>query len=97
MPAYDYDVRLINKKYVGGPNNAQRHSYELPTNTYFCSRGYMQCCTINRLSMAIIYTRGEGGLRPPSPLVWVAGATLISSEEVVSSKLLLCSVDLSNY
>ena len=29
------------------------------------------------------YTRGEGGLRPPSPLVWVAGATLISSEEVV--------------
>ena len=31
----------------------------------------------------IVYTRGEGGLRPPSPLVWVAGATLISSEEVV--------------
>ena len=28
-------------------------------------------------------TRGEGGLRPPSPLVRVAGATLISSEEVV--------------
>ena len=31
----------------------------------------------------IYNTRGEGGLWPPSPLVWVAGATLISSEEVV--------------
>ena len=31
----------------------------------------------------IIITRGEGGLRPPSPLVRVAGATLISSEEGV--------------
>ena len=31
----------------------------------------------------IIWTRGEGGQRPPSPLVWVAGATLILSEEVV--------------
>ena len=28
-------------------------------------------------------TRGEGGRRPPSPLVRVAAATLISSEEVV--------------
>ena len=31
----------------------------------------------------IIITRGKGGQRPPSPLVWVVGATLISSEEVV--------------
>ena len=34
----------------------------------------------------IIITRGEGGLWPPSPLVRVAGATLISSEEVVFSE-----------
>ena len=33
-------------------------------------------------------TRGEGGLRPPSPLVWVAGATLISSEAVVFSEFI---------
>ena len=32
-------------------------------------------------------TRGEGGRRPPSPLVRVAGATLISSEEVVFSEI----------
>ena len=40
----------------------------------------------------IIITRGEGGLWPPSPLVRVAGATLISSEEVVFSEFiqLLC-------
>ena len=36
----------------------------------------------------IIITRGEGGLRPPSPLVRVAGATLISSEEVVFSEFI---------
>ena len=38
--------------------------------------------------ICIIYTRGKGGLQPPSPLVRVAGATLISSEEVVSSELI---------
>ena len=38
--------------------------------------------------IAIISTRGEGGLRPPSPLVRVAGATLTSSEEVVFSKFI---------
>ena len=32
--------------------------------------------------------RGEGGRRPPSPLVRVAGATLISSEEVALSKFI---------
>ena len=37
-------------------------------------------------------TRGEGSLRPPSPLVRVVGATLISSEEVVSSELIELSV-----
>ena len=36
-----------------------------------------------RLIIIIMSTRGEGGLRPPSSLVRVAGATLISSEEVV--------------
>ena len=40
------------------------------------------------LCMPIICTRGEGGLRPPSPLVRVAGATLISSEEVVFSEFI---------
>ena len=40
----------------------------------------------------IIYTRGEGGLWPPSPLVQVAGATLLSSEEVVFSEFSQCSV-----
>ena len=44
-------------------------------------------------------TRGKGGLWPPSPLVWVAGATLISSEEVVSSELINlfeCNVYIKN-
>ena len=36
--------------------------------------------------ISIIYTRGEGGQRPPSPLVRVVGATLISNEEVVFSE-----------
>ena len=40
----------------------------------------------------IIGTRGEGGRRPPSPLVCVAGATLISSGEVVSSEFIESSV-----
>ena len=40
----------------------------------------------------IIITRGEGGLRPPSPLVRVAGATLISREEGVSSDIIELSV-----
>ena len=40
----------------------------------------------------IINTRGEGGLWPPSPLVRVAGATLISSEEIVSSEFVDLSV-----
>ena len=39
----------------------------------------------------IIITRGEGGQRPPSPLVRVAGATLISSEEVVFSEFIQLS------
>ena len=37
-------------------------------------------------------TRGEGGLRLPSALVWVAGVTLISSEEVVRRKFIDLSV-----
>ena len=44
-------------------------------------------CYINFVDMNnvynIMYTKGEGCLRPPPPLVRVAGATLISSEEVV--------------
>ena len=47
-----------------------------------------QACII----IIIIITRGEGGLRPPSPLVRVAGATLISSGEVVSSEFIELSV-----
>ena len=46
-----------------------------------------------------VVTRGEGGLRPPSPLVRVVGATLISSEEVVSSELINlfeCNVYIKN-
>ena len=37
-------------------------------------------------STYIVFTRGEGSLWPPTPLVWVAGSTLISSEEVVFSE-----------
>ena len=33
--------------------------------------------------ISFIYTRGKGGLWPPSPLVRVVGATLILSEKVV--------------
>ena len=47
----------------------------------------------------IVITRGKRGLRLPSPLVWVAGATLISSEEVVSSELINlfeCNVCIKN-
>ena len=40
----------------------------------------------------MIITRGEGGQRLPSPLVQVAGATLISSEEVVFSEFIQLSV-----
>ena len=40
----------------------------------------------------IIITRGEGGLRPPSPLVRVAGATLISREEGVSREFIELSI-----
>ena len=41
---------------------------------------------ISSLYWIIGWTRGEGGRRAPSPLVWVAGTTLISSEEVVLSE-----------
>ena len=50
---------------------------------------------INALDFVLNYinsTRGEGGLRPPSPLVRVAGATLISREEGVSSEFIELSV-----
>ena len=40
----------------------------------------------------IIITRGEGSLQPPSPLVLVAGATLISREVGVSSEFIELSV-----
>ena len=44
------------------------------------------------LYLSIICTRGEGGRRPPSPLVRVVGATLISREEGVSSDIIELSV-----
>ena len=43
------------------------------------------------LIVPVLYILGEKvafGLRPPSPLVRVAGATLLLGEEVVSSKLI---------
>ena len=50
---------------------------------------YELLITITIKSQQTLYiTRGEGGLWPPSPLVRVAGATLISSEEVVSSEFI---------
>ena len=45
--------------------------------------------SLTSLFKTIIDTRGEGDLRPPSPLVRVAVATLISREEGVSSENLL--------
>ena len=46
----------------------------------------------------IIITRGEGGQRPPYPLVRVVGATLVSSEEVSSELINLfeCNVYIKN-
>ena len=37
-------------------------------------------------------TRGEGGLWPPSTLVWATGVTFKSSEEVVLSEFVDLSV-----
>ena len=44
------------------------------------------------LTNLLTITRGEGDLQPPSPLVRVVGATLITSEEVVSSEFIDLSV-----
>ena len=49
-------------------------------------------CSTEKKNLGLKYIRREGGLRPPSSLVWVAGATLISSEEVVSSEFIELSV-----
>ena len=47
--------------------------------------GYCTCYILSIFFINCVKTtRGEGGLRPPSPLVWVACATLILSEEIVS-------------
>ena len=48
--------------------------------------------SLTSLFKTIIDTRGEGDLRPPSPLVRVAVATLISREEGVSSEFIELSV-----
>ena len=40
----------------------------------------------------VVHTKGEGGLWPSSPLVQMAGANLISSEEVVFSEFIKLSV-----
>ena len=64
-----------------------------------CIIQYAINITILKAVTVFMYTRGEGGLWPPSPLVWVAGATLISSEEVVSSELINlfeCNVYIKN-
>ena len=46
----------------------------------------------DHITTNLIITRGEGGLWPPSPLVRVAGATLISREEGVSREFIELSI-----
>ena len=73
----------------------QSHSHHVLYSTVIWSLLHCVLYSIviwSHLHCVLYSTRGEGGLRPPSPLVRVAGATLISREEGVSREFIELSI-----